>query len=110
MEVNIPNPSIPIPAPYAEQLGKGAAEPVPTIPIVITPPTAIDVNIARIGNFITSSETFNAGISFLSIRTASYSAVGFACTQDQTAKAFYMLGFIFAGAAAKVFLSQVENK
>lgn len=111
---------MPFPAPYAEQLARGASEPVvemikefvekgqpiPPIPILITPPTAPTASdqifsaVGRAGQLATSPETLNAGITFLSVRTAGQSAVGFLYAQDQVAKTFYALGFVFAGTAA----------
>lgn len=120
------------PAPYAEQLRKGATEPVvemikefvekgqpvPNIPIVIaTPlpphPTATDellLAVARVAQLTTSPETLNAGLTFLSARTAGQSAIGFLYTQDQVAKTFYALGFAFAGTAAGFSSSAVLFK
>jgi len=118
---------MPFPAPYAEQLGKVAAEPVvemikefvekgqpiPPIPIIVTPPTAADQllgAVGRVGHLATSPETLNAGITFLSVRTAGQSVVGFLYAQDQVAKTFYALGFVFAGTAAGFSSSAVLSK
>ena len=118
---------MPFPAPYAEQLGKGASEPVvamlqdliekgkpiPPIPILIAPPTAGDqvlVAIGRAGQLVTSPESINASLTFFSIRTASQSAIGFLYAQDQVAKTFYALGFIFAGTAAGCSSTAVFSK
>lgn len=118
---------MPFPAPYAEQLGKGASEPIvdmikefveqgkpiPPIPILVSPPTAADQilgAVGRVGQLATSPETLNAGITFLSVRTAGQSAVGFLYAQDQVAKTFYALGFVFAGTAAGFSSSAVLSK
>ena len=118
---------MPFPVPYAEQLGKGASEPVvemikefvekgqpiPPIPIIVAPPTAADQilgAVGRAGQLATSPETLNAGITFLSVRTAGQSAVGFLYAQDQVAKTFYALGFVFAGTAAGFSSSAVLSK
>lgn len=102
---------------YAKQVGRGAAEPVvemikefvekgqpiPPIPIFVFLSTASDqilVAVGRVGLVATSPEAFNASNTFLSIRSAGQSAVGFLYAQDQVAKTFYALGFVFAGAAA----------
>ena len=118
------------PAPYAEQLGNGVSEPVvqmikefvekgqpippiPPIPLLVTPPPATDQllgAVGRAGLLATSPETLNTGITFLSVRTAGQSAVGFLYAQDQVAKTFYALGFVFAGTAAGFSSSAVVSK
>lgn len=66
--------------------------------------------VGRVGQLTTSPETLNAGITFLSIRTARQSVVGFLYAQDQTTKTFYALGFVFAGTAAGFSSSAVLSK
>lgn len=112
---------------YAEQLGRGASEPVvdmikefvekgqpiPPIPIIIAPPTAGDQilgAIGRVSQLATSSESVNTGVAFLSVRTAGQSALGFINTEDQVAKNFYALGFLFSGTAAGFSSSSVISK
>lgn len=118
---------MPFPAPYAEQFGRGASEPIvemikefaekgqpiPPIPIIVTPPTAADLILDAVGRasqLAISPEALNAGITFLSVQTAGQSAVGFLYAQDQVAKTFYALGFVFAGTAAGFSSSAVLSK
>ena len=116
-----------MPAPYAEQFGKAASEPlvemikefveqgkpIPPIPILVSPPTAGDQllgAVARATHLATSPETLNTGIAFLSVRTAGRSAVGFLYAQDEVAKTLYALGFVFAGTAAGFSSTAVLSK
>ena len=88
-------------------------QPIPPIPILVAPPTAADQifgAVGRLGQLATSTETLNTGVTFLSVRTAGQSAVGFLYAQDQLAKTFYALGFIFAGTAAGFSSSAVMSK
>ena len=115
---------MPFPAPYAEQLGREASESVvqmikelvekgQPIPILVAPPTATDQLISAVGRatqLATSPESLNTGITYLSILTAGKSAVGFLDAQDQVAKTFYALGFVFAGTAAGFSTSAVLSK
>ena len=118
---------MPFPAPYAHQLSKGASEPVvemikefvengqpiPPIPIIVAPPTAVDQVlgvVGRAGELATSPQTINAGVTFLSVQTDGQSAVGFIYAQDEIAKTFYALGFFFAGTAAGFSSSAVLSK
>ena len=116
-----------MPAPYAEQVGRGVSEPivdmikefgekgkpVPPIPIVIAPPTARDQildAIGRVGQLATSPESINTGVTFLAVRTAGQSALGFISTEDQVAKNFYALGFIFSSTAVGFSSTSVLSK
>lgn len=107
-----------MPASYAEQLDKGAAQPgvkmikefvekgepmPPTTRFLslLLPPTALDPLVSRVGGLVTSPEIVNAGIIFLSVKITGHSAVGFLHPQDEVAKTFYALGFIFGGTAAR---------
>lgn len=74
-------------------------KPLPPFPVVISLPTATD-RVVRVVADVVYPQTLNAGVSFLSVRTAGRSAIGFLYTEDQVAKTFYALGFVFAGTAA----------
>ena len=123
----MPDIPIPSPAPYAQQIGKGAGEPianmleslikegypVPAIPVFISPPTAtekiLDV-VGTVGQVVTSPESMNTGVAFLSAQTAGKSAIGFLTTKDDGAKTFYALGFLFAGTATGVSSTAALSK
>ncbi len=124
---NMPFTPVPSPPPYAEQIGKRAAEPVvnllkqlidegkpvPPIPIVINAPTATDElvhSVAKVASLATSPDTLNTGVTFLSVRTAGRSALGFLYAEDKVAKTFYLLGFVFVGTAAGFSSSAVMSK
>ena len=118
---------MPFPSPYADQVGRGISEPVvemmkdliergqpiPPFIVNVNVPTATDQifgAVGRAGKLATSPSTINAGVTYLSITTAGQSAIGFLYAQDQVAKTFYALGFVFAGTAAGFSSSAVLSE